>query len=211
MALPMDITGQKYGRLIAIKRNGFSQSPSRKHILWECLCDCGETITTKLNALRNGDVNSCGCLRKEGNRTSHKMIHTPEYASWSHMKDRCKNINSKDFKNYGGRGISVCERWDMSFENFFSDVGARPTSAHSIDRINVDGNYEPSNCRWATNFQQARNKRVNVFLEVNGKKQVLSDWAREIGINVSTLYARLSRHSIEIALTLKKGVRHGTK
>ena len=107
------------------------------------------------------------------------------------MKQRCRNTNDPQFDYYGGRGIKVCERWLELFDNFYADMGARPSPKHSIDRINNDGNYEPGNCRWATAQEQATNRRNNVFIEYDGKTQHVSAWAREIGVCDSTIYYRL--------------------
>lgn len=116
---------------------------------------------------------------------------TPEYSAWLHMKDRCLNPKNKMFSNYGGRGISVCERWINSFQFFFEDMGKKPTSKHSIDRIDNDGNYEPSNCRWATYKTQLRNNRRNRWYEYNGNKMVLQDWADKWGINYQLIQSLL--------------------
>jgi hypothetical protein len=154
----LDITGQRFGKLIAIQKAGSYKSPSRKHVLWECKCDCGGEVITRLNALRTGTVNSCGCLR--GKKSfKHGLIGTSEYTCWSRMKDRCFNPKSLDYPNYGGRGITVCDEWKKSFTKFFEHMGKKPSVRHSIDRINCDGNYEPENCRWATPLEQSRNRR----------------------------------------------------
>lgn len=115
-----------------------------------------------------------------------------ERAAWHSLKNRCGNPNSSRYSRYGGRGITVCERW-FSFENFLADMGPRPSAEHSIDRIDVNGNYEPSNCRWATAAEQSRNTSRNQWLTLNGKTQCLSDWAKEIGITISTLRERMDR------------------
>jgi hypothetical protein len=156
-----DITGQKFGRLTAIKRLGSSK---RGQSIWLCRCDCGkikEIVLTRLSR-----VKSCGCLLREmhinGNanfRHGHwkNSKPTPEHNAWVRMRQRCYNENRDNYRYYGGRGITVCERWRSSFENFFADMGPRPSPAHSIDRINNDGDYEPSNCRWATRSEQMKN------------------------------------------------------
>lgn len=159
MAVKLDIAGFKFGRLTAIKTNGFDISPSRKHIRWDCICECGNLVNTRLNTLRTDSVKSCGCLKKEGTNFKHGLIQLVEYHSWAHMKSRCLNNKCKDFYLYGGRGISVCKRWADSFLNFIEDMGLKPASNYSIDRIDVNGNYEKSNCRWADPITQANNKR----------------------------------------------------
>ena len=212
MARTIDLTGQRFGMLVAIKRGSPHQSPSRKQVTWVCKCDCGETVTVQRSGLRNGATLSCGCLRGKVDAAKSALFASrkAEYNCWSSMKDRCLNRNNQDFAIYGGRGIKVCDRWSESFGAFFEDMGARPSARHSIDRINSDGDYEPSNCRWALPCEQNRNKRSNRFIEFNGKRQVISDWAKDLGISFSSLSERLQKHPADIALTMKKGVRHGS-
>lgn len=120
----------------------------------------------------------------------HGMSRSPEYKSWQGMIDRCHNPNGQRFVSYGGRGIKVCGLWRESFSAFLADVGTRPTPKHSIDRIDNDGDYEPSNCRWALREEQLRNTRRNIFMEHDGRRMVLTDWASETGINFYTLRSR---------------------
>ena len=205
MASKLNITGMKFGRLMALHPNGHDINPSRKHILWACVCDCGVTLDVRLNALRSGGTKSCGCIKKEGNSNrKHGMTKTPEYQSWAHIKARCFNPKDKDFADYGGRGIKMCERWEKSFEAFFADMGKKPEGMKSIDRIDVNGNYCKENCRWANNYMQSRNKRNNRYLEINGLEMCLSDWATHLGINVSTLIERIREWPLEKALSTFK-------
>lgn len=204
MASKLNITGIRYGKLVAIKRNGFDQSPSRKHIKWDCVCDCGKTVNVRLNDLQNGNVKSCGCLKKLGNNIVHCKSKTKEYQTWARMKDRCYNKNHPDYKDYGGRGILVCDSWKNSFINFYNDMGEKPSKNHSIDRINVNGNYEPANCRWANNKEQSRNKRNNIFYTQNEKKLCKSDWANELNITFGALHYRLKKWDLSKALSFKK-------
>jgi len=140
---------------------------------------------------------------KAWNKT-HGMDGTSIYKTWIGLKARCYNKNDKDYKNYGGRGIKVCKRWKNSFENFYNDMGDKPKGM-SIDRIDNNGNYEPSNCRWATIEQQNNNKRNNHLLTYNGKTQTITQWSREIKVPVSTLQCRLLRGwSKEKTLKYKK-------
>lgn len=127
-----------------------------------------------------------------------------EYRAWSHMWSRCTNKNVKEYSYYGGRGITICAEW-REFDNFLADMGQRPSSRHSIDRIDVNGNYEPANCRWATYTQQARNRRSNRIIEFQGERRTLAEWAEAIGLDVRTLHSRLvGGWSLERALTQRK-------
>ena len=155
-----DLTNKRFGRLVVIAE---APRKSKRRRLWLCRCDCGsEKVASQDNLGKR--IFSCGCFHKERIRASngtHLRTNTVEYATWERMKNRCYNTNSPDYEDYGGRGITVCERWRTSFENFFADMGLRPSTNHSLDRYpNNDGNYEPGNCRWATRSQQARNRRA---------------------------------------------------
>lgn len=164
MAVLKNIAGQQYGMLKAIEVSGKTKRGDAK---WLCRCNCGEYVEVVGYNLRNGHTRSCGCLRAEisewvnvtHGQSSTKDGRSPEYRTWTNMKSRCFNPRLKRYKDYGGRGITVCPEWADSFEQFYKDMGDRPSPRHSIDRIDVNGNYEPDNCRWATLSQQNRNKR----------------------------------------------------
>lgn len=207
----IDRVGKVYDRL-TVKYRVEDRTPGRP--LWHCECSCGNTAIISSNALSIG-TRSCGCVQLEYARNrsrTHGMAFTPVYASWNGMRDRCLNPNNQDYHHYGGRGIAVCERWKDSFENFYADMGDKPSIKHSLDRINNDGNYEPSNCRWATQQEQVRNRRPSikplVTLTVAGVTKTKVDWAEGLGISVSALNGRLRKGwSLQNAVTRKRNFR----
>lgn len=190
-----DLTGKKFGRLTVI---GFTHTAQR-YSFWLCQCDCGNSKVIRRNALTSGDSVSCGCRQQETLqlRTKHgcsmRRRKTKEYRCWEGMIERCTNPNKKKWKDYGGRGIRVCERWTQSFENFLADMGEAPSDDLSIDRIDNDGNYELHNCRWATRTQQARNNRQNRIVTINSESKPLIEWIESAGQSEGTVHARLQR------------------
>lgn len=156
-----DRTNRTFGRLTAAWPVGRAGRLGNKRIVWLCFCECGAGVLVESNNLATGHIQSCGCLKAEHpNNQKHGKCYTPEYKAWRGMKARCTNPHATNFKYWGGRGVSVCERWLNSFENFLFDMGPRPSRNHSLDRFpNPDGNYEPKNCRWATPWQQRHNRR----------------------------------------------------
>ena len=191
-----DITGQKFGRLTVIKV--VSKNKHRQY-KWECQCDCGNISKVISSQLRNGHTKSCGCLHKD-KITTHDKWQIPEYNVWASIKNRCLNKKDIAYRNWGGRGITVCYRW-LKFENFFEDMGKRPKGLQ-IDRINNDGNYCKENCKWSTIKQQARNRRTNRIITYKGEKKCLAEWAEEFGIKYTNLQKRLKNGwSIERAFT----------
>ena len=207
MVQVIDITGSRFGRLTAIEKAG----SGRGRALWACLCDCGGHKIVDGVRLRNGAVKSCGCwktdmpaqLRHGQNRTGNR---SKAYSSWHHMRDRCLNPASAKWEHYGGRGITICDRW-ATFEAFYEDMGDCPPG-HTIDRIDVNGNYEPGNCRWADALAQSRNVRRNVKLSMGGETLPVWEWSERVGISVTTLIMRRRRGwSDSEALTTPMGQR----
>ena len=197
-----DETGNRYRLLRVIE---FSHVQN-KTAYWKCVCDCGNQCVLPGSALRAGKRGSCGCLvlskPKRVFELKLKPIPDPMVRvknAWANMLARCSNRNLKSYKNYGGRGISVCERWAI-FENFLADMGV-PDDGMTLDRINNDGNYEPGNCRWATRKQQMNNVRYNRLLTCNGKTLTMSAWAEMCGVSPATMHWRVSKWGVEKAVT----------
>ncbi|KAA3598797.1 MAG: hypothetical protein D8M57_13105 [Candidatus Scalindua sp. AMX11] len=187
-----DITGHRFGRLTVL---GFGYRSPRREGYWRVLCSCGKMKIVRGADMKNGKIQSCGCLRSERTRIatmSHGMSKTSTYSVWVNMKRRCTDTGNAAYNNYGGRGIKVCTRWLESFENFLSDMGERPNKT-SLDRINNDGNYEPANCKWATRKEQSTNKRNNINLTHNGVTLNLSQWSGLLKIPRTTLVSRYKK------------------
>lgn len=207
-----DITGKRFGRLVVQNRDTKRKKPHS--IFWVCLCDCGSVCSVRGSELKRGSTKSCGCLRREvtaqkakRNKT-HGLSRTRLYQTWTDMKRRCYVKQRKGYKDYGGRGIKVCEEWRNSFENFKEWAFANGYNDKlTIDRIDVNGNYEPQNCRWCTIKEQANNKRKKASIEFNGEEHNIKEWAEITGINASTIQKRLRIRgwSVEDALMIKDG------
>lgn len=206
-----DLSGVKYGKVLVVsfaKRSG-------KHYYWNCICDCGEESIIRSDALMI--LKSCGCVNN-GQQIltkrflSHGECDSREYQIWENMKARCYNKHNVNYKNYGGRGISVCDRWKNSFGAFLEDMGRRPSDLHSLDRYpDVDGDYEKSNCRWATKSEQCRCKRNNVWIEHNGVKMVITDWAKDLSVSPPALKYRINRYGVNATMNhyINKKVSNG--
>ena len=177
-SISVNIAGKIFNNLTALE---YIFSKNNKQY-WLFKCECKKEKTIRKDRVTGGIVKSCGCKNKN---TRFQITHgVPNedrtYRSWCKMKSRCLNKNHNDYNNYGARGIKVCDRW-MKFENFWEDMGERP-SKMTLDRVDVNGNYEPNNCRWATNEQQYNNTRTNVFISWDGKTRTIMQWAKELGI-----------------------------
>ena len=202
MGKQLDLTGMKFGRLTCEKVVGRSKFRQK---LWLCRCNCGNETIVLSDNLRRNNTQSCGCLQKERAKESH-TIHserkTKLYSIWSEMKKRCFNKNSKAYKNYGGKGIKVCEEW-LNYPKFCKWAKANGyLEGLSIERMNIEKDYEPGNCKWIELSEQAKNTSRNVFITFNNKTMILADWARELNIGQATLRFRLNKGwSIEKTLT----------
>lgn len=195
---PLDLTRKTFGRLTVLHRVG--SSPLGKTV-WSCRCECGEELVVVGSNLTSGNTESCGCLHLD-TITRHGGYETSEYRIWDGMKGRCLNPDNDAYGDYGGRGIRVCDRWRDSFAAFLEDVGPRPSPLHSLDRIDVNGHYEPNNVRWATHKVQQRNRRNNRMVTFRGETRCLSEWAEIVGIDERTLFGRLrAGWEIERAMT----------
>lgn len=195
-----DLTGKKFGKLTVIKYCGTVNHKAT----FECLCECGNTKVIQGVLLSNGHTRSCGCLAENNtDQTKHGMSKTHIYGVWCTMKSRCYNKNSQHYSLYGGRGITVCEEWLNDFMAFYEwSMSNGYSDDLTIDRIDTNGNYEPSNCRWVTVKEQQNNRRNNKMLTYNGKTQTLAQWADEKHIKIGTLHSRLTKYkwSVERAL-----------
>jgi hypothetical protein len=198
----IDLTGMRFERLVVLRRGDNARAKGGGVTRWQCRCDCGNETLSNSSDLRGGKSTSCGCLQRErmseaakvSSRT-HGLTDTPEWRSWSAMLSRCYNPAATGYERYGGRGIGVCVQWRHSFENFFSDMGKRPTLNHTLDRIEQNGNYTPDNCRWATKEEQGGNRRDNTLIEIDGKSMTVPAAIRAYGspVGVSSIKKRLAK------------------
>lgn len=190
-----NLLGLRFTRLVVTGYRGMNESKRRRH-LWECQCDCGQVVKATTQCLQAGESKSCGCLTREINiqkGTTHGMSKSKEYKSWAGARQRVLNENTPDYSAYRGRGIAMCQEWLDSFEAFFRDMGKMPQEGMSLERINNDGNYEKSNCKWETKIGQASNTRRNKKLAFENELLTLSEIARRTGIKRATLDGRIRR------------------
>jgi hypothetical protein len=202
----IDLRGESFGRLTVVSRT--ANRAGGKHVAWHCRCDCGREIVATSVHLRAGHTRSCGCLLSDVSRSrltthGHSRGGRPsrEWASWSSAKNRCFNPRDAAYADYGGRGITMCDRWRRSFAAFIDNMGVRPDGM-SLDRIDVDGDYEPGNCRWATDVEQANNRRRSLIVTYDGKRMPLKQLCRGFGqpyLRVYRLFVQ-KRMAIEAAI-----------
>lgn len=190
-AIRENLVGKRFGRLIVLEYAGEKK--------WKCQCDCGETTVADGDSLRSGNKRSCGCLQtemyKRAKCVKHGESNSPTYIRWLSMKRRCYYPKNVGYPNYGGRGIKVCDRWlgEHGFENFLVDMGEAPSREYSLDRIDVNGDYTPENCRWATWKEQSNNKRTNRKFTHNGRTHTVTEWCEELGLNLHGVFSRIHR------------------
>lgn len=202
MPVMKDLRGMRVGRLLVIEPTSLRKNG---RVIWKCKCDCGnEAFVRSSSLLKPQSTKSCGCYERDSRfeRGTHKMTNSSEYRSWCKMKARCYNPRDKRFKNYGARGILVCERWRGSFQTFYDDMGPKPAH-YSLERIDNDGNYAPQNCKWIPMAEQAKNRTTVYEISFGGHTLSISGWARKLGISPSCLRFRLVNLNwpVEHALT----------
>jgi hypothetical protein len=195
--------GAQISRLTALTR-----TRDGRRTYWECRCVCGKNTKVREESLRTGNTTSCGCWPSDRMKQvgkTHGLSKTPEYRTWQAMKRRCTSPADAHYSSYGGRGIKVCDRWLNSFENFLADMGKKPAPKYTLDRIDNNGNYEPSNCRWATRMEQSSNIRSNRRLLFNGEEKTVAEWARTLGTTSTVIFSRL-RYGWSVEDTLTKPI-----
>jgi hypothetical protein len=192
----IDLVGQRYGALLV---QNYAGSDGRNAV-WNCLCDCGATKTVRAARLRCGEATSCGCvsrLKAREQSTRHGEIvggrRSREYLAWQSMRSRCRRPTDKRFAEYGGRGIKICDRWEV-FENFLADMGRKPSPRHSLDRYpDNNGNYEPGNCRWATPEEQNRNRRNTIIVECGYERIPLVEACARLKVDYFAVHSRMRK------------------
>jgi len=210
MGKTVDVTGQRFGRLVVIGR---TKGPNHHNAYWECQCDCGKTVIVTSAHLSHGDTKSCGCLKidvmKQQFAThgeSRGGIKTREYRIWIAMRERCYCPTNAAYQDYGGRGITISENWLNSFGNFLSDMGRAP-KGHTIERKDNSKGYSKDNCVWATYKQQNNNRRDNIIITHDDKTMTISQWADDSGVNLAVLRQRLNRLGWSMEKAIKTPVR----
>lgn len=207
----IDLTGKNFGRLTVLERVSDGKG---KDARWQCQCECGNFIIAQSNNLKSGNTKSCGCIQKmllQERNFKHGMAYTPEFNTWNEMKARCNNPKHKKYKNYGGRGIKIYPKWIKSFQTFFDYVGPKPTSEHSIERIDNDKGYFPGNVKWALPVEQANNTRSNHPITIGKSTLNLCQWAKKVGINYQIISYRIRKLGWSPEKAVFQPVRHWRK
>lgn len=206
-----DLTGKKFDKLKVVSRaDDYIKPNGHKIIQWHCVCECGNEVTVRAEYLTSGHTKSCGCKRLVSHTKTYGQTNTRLYKIWIGIKERCCNPKRNNYYLYGGRGIKLCDEW-LNFENFYHwSVNNGYSNELTIDRIDNDLDYSPSNCRWATNKQQSNNRRSNRIIKYNGESHTLQEWSKITGINSNTIRMRIDKYgwSVEKALfypSTKKG------
>jgi hypothetical protein len=201
----MDLAGQRFGRWIVLSDADPDRRGNRRVL---CRCDCGREKATAIGRLRNGTSKSCGCGNDHNRKHGYATGKPAEYSTWRNMRVRCNLATNEHYPDYGGRGIKVCDRW-ADFLAFLQDMGPRPSSRHTIDRIDVNGNYEPGNCRWATPKEQCRNRRNNTRLTYASVTLTAVEWSEKLGGTRHVVAKRIQNGwSVERAVTTPIDVRY---
>ena len=194
MSKELDLTGKRFGKLVAIQ---IDKNPNTKRRKWMCLCDCGNSVSVATNHLTSGQTISCGCRRYETKNQTHGMKQTRLYGIWCGMKKRCNNPNDHNYKNYGARGIKVCAEWEKDFVAFNCWALLNGYSDDlTIDRKDNNGDYCPQNCRWVTHSEQQSNRSNNVYMTINGETKTIAKWCKELNFPEKKAYQRFHRAEI---------------
>jgi hypothetical protein len=196
----LELTGERFGRLTVVARSHLANGAWK----WTCLCDCGRSVAVNGSVLKAGNTSACASCATAASQTTHGQTGTPLYIRWRSMIDRTTRLT--EWRNYGSRGITVCDRWRHSFEAFSEDMGPTFDVTLELDRIDVNGDYEPGNCRWVTRVEQQRNKRNNHLVTHAGMTLTVQEWGEKLGIKPNTIITRLRRGwSVPRALALANG------
>lgn len=201
----IDLTGNRFGRLVVQAR----ANNAGHHLRWHCLCDCGKSKTVNSSHLKTGHTTSCGCAaaetiaKRNKENATHGMWKTAEFGIWVEMKKRCHNPKHRRYADYGGRGIVVCDEWRASFQAFFDYIGPRPSADHSIDRMRNGEGYKPGNVRWATDTEQNNNKRTNVTALIGGEVMTAAQIAAKFGLGCRAVCYRIAAGKSEAEIVAK--------
>lgn len=187
MAKQLEITGQKFNSLTAIKKVSIDGHGAMR---WLFKCDCGNDFIAVGSTVKSGGIHSCGCVKFETPSKTHGLSRTREHEAWCRIIQRCYDKNDKAYDSYGGRGILMSKQWRHSFETFLKDMGKKPSPKHSIERKDNNKGYSKTNCKWATKKEQARNRRSNHILHINGKKKCIIEWCEYFGLSWHTFKTR---------------------